>query len=196
LELFRRIGKPKPAVANPHEWATTVVRILKDNLADHLVAGIQYERTDGWYDMSQILDAEEIDLFSKYIVETDGKPEKCLYDQVPCDSEVERQFVKDLEARRDVKCYLKLPSWFTVPTPVGEYQPDWAVVMQDNEADKKPVLYLVSETKSSIRKDDMRPDEWRKLQCGAAHFGSKQFKKKGALENVDYKLVTSASELP
>ncbi len=196
LELFRRTGKPKSAVDNPHQWASTVVRILKENLADHLVNGIQYERTDGWYDMSQILDAEEIDLFSKHIVESDGERETCLYDLVPCDSEVERQFVKDLEARRDVKCYLKLPYWFTVPTPVGEYQPDWAIVMQDTETDGKPVLYLVSETKASTNKDDMRPDEWRRIQCGASHFGSKQFDKKGALDGVDYRLVTAAAELP
>jgi type III restriction enzyme len=124
-----------------------------------------------------------------------GPPEKALYDLIPCDSEVERQFVKELEARQDVKLYLKLPYWFTVPTPVGDYQPDWAIVMQNAETDGKPVLYIVSETKSSINKDDMRPDEWRKIQCGAAHFGSRQFKKKGALQEVDYKLVTTAGDL-
>ena len=104
--------------------------------------------------------------------------------------------MKDLEARQDGKLYVKLPYWFVVPTPVGDYQPDWAVVMDAPEEEGKPVLYLVSETKSSTRKDDLRPDEWRKIQCGAAHFGSKQFNKKGALEGVDYSLVTSASELP
>jgi type III restriction enzyme len=196
LELFCRIGKPKSALENPHEWASVVVRIVKEKLADLLVEGIQYERTGGWYEMSQILDEDEIELFSKYIVEADGDPEKALYDLIPCDSEVERQFVKELEARDDVKLYLKLPHWFTVPTPVGNYQPDWAIAMEDREDDGRPVLYLVSETKSSINKDDMRPDEWRKIQCGAAHFGSKQFKKKGALQDVDYKLVTSATELP
>jgi type III restriction enzyme len=196
LQLFQRIRKPNLAVENPHEWASVVVRILKEKLADHLVDGIQYERTDGWYEMSQILDEEEIELFSKYIVEADGDPQKGLYDLVPCDSEVERQFVKDLEARKDVKLYLKLPYWFTVPTPVGDYQPDWAIVMDAPEGSGKPVLYLVSETKGSTRKADLRPDEWRKIQCGAAHFGSKQFKKKGALGEVDYKLVTTASQLP
>ncbi|MGA2030960.1 MAG: DEAD/DEAH box helicase family protein [Thermoguttaceae bacterium] len=196
LELFHRIGKPKAAVENPHEWASVVVRIVKEALANLLVEGIQYERTGGWYEMSQILDADEIELFSKYVVLADGDPEKALYDLIPCDSEVERRFVKELEARDDVKLYLKLPHWFTVPTPVGNYQPDWAIVLQDAGADGKPVLYLVSETKASISKEDMRPDEWRKIQCGAAHFGSKQFHKKGALHEVDYKLVTSAEEIP
>ncbi len=206
LELYRRIGDKTAAANNPHEWASTAVRILKEKLADHLVNGIEYIRVadvpDGkaltdaekWYEMRQVLDEEEVVLFSKYIVQTSDK--RSVYDQVPCDSEVERQFVADLEARDDVKLYLKLPYWFTVPTPVGEYRPDWAIVMEGQEEDGKPVLYLVSETKGSPRKDDLRPNEWRRIQCGAAHFGSKQFKKKGALEDVDYKVVTKASELP
>ena len=101
-----------------------------------------------------------------------------------------------LEAREDVRLYLKLPHWFNVPTPVGEYRPDWAIVMENPGARGKPVVYLVSETKASTRKDSLRPNEWRKIQCGAAHFGSKQYKKRGALRGVDYKVVTSASELP
>ena len=157
LALLRRVGNAKTAVDNPHEWATVAVRLLKEKLADLLVDGIQYERTGGWYEMSQILDADEIELFSKYIFAADGSPERSLYDLVPCDSEVERQFVKDLEAREDVKLYLKLPRWFTVPTPVGDYQPDWAIVMQDTETEGAPLLYLVSETKLTTSRDDMRP---------------------------------------
>jgi len=209
LELYRRIGDKKAALDNPHEWATTAVRILKEKLAEHLVDGIEYIRVcdvpggDGlpasekWYEMRRIVDEngeDGVELFSKYIVSTDET--RSLYDLVPCDSEVEKKFVEDLEAREDVKLYLKLPYWFTVPTPVGEYRPDWAIVMEGREEDGKPVLYLVSETKSSPRMDDLRPDERRRIQCGAAHFGSKQFKKRGALKGVDYRVVTQASELP
>jgi type III restriction enzyme len=194
LELFRRLGVKKAALDNPHEWATTAVRILKEKLADHLVDGIQYEKLAEGYEMQQILDEKTIELFSKYIVPADK--DKAVYDLIPCDSEVERKFVEDMEARDDVRLYLKLSYWFTVPTPVGEYRPDWAIVMDGPESEGKPILYLVSETKSSIRKDDLRPDEWRKIQCGAAHFGSRQLKKKGVLEGIDYKVVASASELP
>jgi len=101
-----------------------------------------------------------------------------------------------MEARRDVKLYLKLPFWFTVPTPIGEYRPDWAVVMEEPNEDGKPVLYLVCETKSSLEKDKLRPNEWRRILCGAAHFGSKQFQQKGALSGVDFKAVTAADQLP
>ena len=100
-----------------------------------------------------------------------------------------------MDARADVRLFVKLPSWFTVPTPVGLYEPDWAVVMDGPEEDGKPVLYFVSETKSSLEEKDLRPNERRKFLCGAAHFGSKQFKKAGALEGVDFKVITKASEL-
>jgi len=205
LELYRRAHDKQAVLANPHEWATAAVRILKEQLADQLVNGIEYIRVvdstgseglppvEKWYEMRQILDQSEVEIFSKYIVPADG--DKCIYDLVPCDSEVERRFVADLEARADVKLYMKLPHWFTVPTPVGEYRPDWAIVMQGPEEDGKPVLYLVSETKGSPRRDELRLNEWRRIQCGAAHFGSTQLKRKGALTGVDYRVVTKASEL-
>ena len=88
--------------------------------------------------------------------------------------------------------YLKLPSWFKVPTPVGEYNPDWAIVMEDRDEHGQPTgnpfLYLVRETKDRNWKANLRPDEQRKIQCGERHF-------KGAL-GVNYKVVTKASELP
>lgn len=208
LALYRRIKNKKAALDNPHEWATTAVRILKEKLADHLINGIEYTRiadapgaealpdSAKWYEMRQVLDDEAVALFSKHIVETDKSDPKAVYDRIPCDSEVERQFVKDLDARDDVKLFLKLPYWFAVPTPVGEYRPDWAIVMEGADGDDQPLLYLVSETKGSLKKDDLRPNEWRRIQCGAAHFGSKQFKKTGALESVDFGVVKEASELP
>lgn len=194
LELFEKLENKKAAIDNPHEWATSAVRILKEKLADHLVNGIQYEKIGESYEMRQVLDEEEIELFSKYIIQADN--DKAIYDLIPCDSERERKFVNDLEARSDVRLYLKLPYWFLVATPVGNYRPDWAIVMDGQENDGKPVLYLVSETKGSTRKEDLRLDEWHKIQCSAAHFGSKQFKKKGALDDIDYKVVANASELP
>lgn len=93
------------------------------------------------------------------------------------------------------RVYLKLPYWFTVPTPVGEYRPDWAIVMDGPRADGKPMLYLVAETKDPPDPEKLRPDERRKVLCGAAHFGSKQFGKEGALDGVDYKVVACASKL-
>jgi len=101
-----------------------------------------------------------------------------------------------MEAREDVKLYVKLPGWFKVSTPVGDYNPDWAIVMEDHASRAgKPILYLVSETKDTMDLGKLRPDEKRRILCGAAHFGSRQFNAPGALAGIDYRLVTEASQL-
>jgi len=186
LEVFKRVGRRQAAVNNPHEFATTAVRILKEKLADELVYGIQYEKINEWYEMTQL--QAEIDGWMDYL----APAERSVYDHVEFDSEVEKDFIEGLEKRDDVKIYLKLPSWFTVDTPVGAYNPDWAIVMEDRDAQGEPtgkdLLYLVRETKGTTRLDDLRPDERRKIHCGEKHF-------KGAL-GVDYRVVTSAGELP
>lgn len=193
--LLAKVGTVK-ATANPHEWATTATHILKEKLADILINGIQYEKTGEWFKMEQILDEKTVELFSKYVERADNAKDKTVYDLIPCDSDIEVQFVKELEARNDVRLYLKLPFWFTVPTPVGEYRPDWAIVMDPPTKNGKPVLYFVTETKSTTNLDELRPDEKRKILCGRSHFGSTKPATKGALDDVDYRVVTAAAELP
>ncbi len=185
LEVVRRTSG-RGVAANPHEFAATAVRILKDRLAHHLVEGIKYEKNGEWYDM-KLLQAE-IESWEEYLVPA----ELSIYDHVPCESKVERDFVAGLEARPDVKLYVKLPGWFRVPTPVGEYNPDWAIVMEERDEHGKPtgkeLLYLVRETKDATRMSELPVEERRKVECGRRHFA-------GAL-GVDFKLVKSTSELP
>jgi type III restriction enzyme len=186
LEIFRRTRQKQAALDNPHGFATEAVRIIKEKLADQLVDGIQYERINEWYEMSQF-DAE-IESWEQYLVPA----ERSVYDHVVWDSEVERRFAEELDRRDDVRLFLKLPSWFTVPTPIGEYNPDWAIVMEERdehgEPTGRPLLYLVRETKDTTDRSRLRPDERRKIECGERHF-------RGAL-GVDYEVVTSAGELP
>ncbi|OFV95509.1 MAG: hypothetical protein A3H28_15900 [Acidobacteria bacterium RIFCSPLOWO2_02_FULL_61_28] len=185
LEVFRRSKNRIAATHNPSEFATVAVRVIKDKLAEHLVSGIQYEKINEWYEMVQ-LDAE-IESWMDYMVPADHS----VYDHVVYESEIEREFVNGLDKMGAVRLYLKLPRWFVVPTPVGEYNPDWAIVMEDRdeygEPTGKPLLYLVRETKGKDWKTDLRPDERRKIHCGERHF-------KDAL-GVDYKVVTEAREL-
>src|SRR5258708_37511982 len=126
---------------------------------------------------------EEIDSWEEYLIPGANS----VYDQVIYDSGVEKAFVEGLEKRDDVKLYLKLPRWFTVPTPVGNYNPDWAIVIEVRDAfgqpTDKPLLYLVRETKDTTRLDDLRSDERRKILCGKSHFQE-------AL-GVDYRVVTT-----
>jgi type III restriction enzyme len=99
---------------------------------------------------------------------------------IPYESEVERQFAEALSARLDIRLFLKLAPWFQVETPVGTYNPDWAIVM-DHDAK----VYLVRETKGTKEQLKLRGMEWAKIQCGTVHFDSL---------HVDFKHVVDASE--
>lgn len=176
------------AMNNPHEFAAVAVKAIKDSLMDQLVDGIQYERLNEWYEMTRFDGSFES--WEDHLIPA----EKGLYDHTLIDSNssIERRFAEALENRLDVELYIKLPGWFTVATPVGNYNPDWAIVMKNvnefGEQDTgRPLLYLVRETKSTHDRTQLRPDEARKIACGERHFA--------ALE-VDYKVAISVEELP
>lgn len=186
VDVFSKSKNQKAAIDNPFEFASVASRVLKEKLADHLVNGIQYEKVSEWYEMTQLVDSFET--WENYVVPA----KKGVYDQVEFDSEIEKSFVKGLENNEQVRMYIKLPSWFKVKTPVGYYNPDWAIVWEDRDQhgkpNGKPLIYLVRETKDTANLGKLRPDELRKMKCGEKHF-------KGAL-GVDFKVVKSASELP
>lgn len=186
LQIYKRTKKQKAALDNPQEFAMAAIRVVKEQLAEHLVSGIQYQKIGAWYEMAQLEDS--VEEWLDYLVPVKNS----LYDHVAYDSDVEKEFVRALEARDDVRLYWKLPGWFRVSTPVGDYNPDWAIVMEDRDAHGratgKPLLYLVRETKGDNWRTDLRPDERRKIKCGERHFT-------GTL-GVDYKVVSKVGELP
>ena len=179
LAIIRKSGRLADGMGNPHEFAAAAARIIKETLADHLVSGIQYERINEWYEMS--LFETEFQSWEDHL----APAEKSVYDHVEFDSKVECNFVKAMDRREDIHLYIKLPSWFTAPTPVGKYNPDWAIVMDDPKDSDGKKLYLVRETKGE---GELRPTERRKTECGAKHF-------EGALD-ISYRVVTGADELP
>jgi type III restriction enzyme len=96
------------------------------------------------------------------------KAEKSVYESVVYDSSgVEQTFAEQLEKNEAVKVYAKLPGWFKVPTPLGTYNPDWAVLIEKDGAER---LYFVVETKGSLFTEDLRDKESAKIKCGQAHF--------------------------
>ena len=185
LKILTRTQKRQSALDNPSEFAAVTARIIREKLKDQLVDGVHYEKINEWYEMSQL--DTEIETWAEYL--TPAK--RSLYDNVIFDSEVEAEFVKGLEKRKDVKFYLKLPSFFTVPTPIGSYNPDWAIVVEPRDEFGEPtgeeMLYLVRETKGTTYLDDLRPDEKRKIKCGERHF-------REAL-GVDYEVVNDPYDL-
>lgn len=192
LRIYRGTKTRAAALDNPHEFATIAVGFIKARLADQLVDGVRYEKIDNWYEMTQF--ETEIETWADYIVPStpkNGAGGTHLYDGVPFDSEtIERPFIEALEMRKDVKLYIKLPAWFTVSTPIGEYNPDWAIVMENPDGGDD-LLYLVRETKGTLKLDELRPDERRKILCGRKHF-------RDTLEMGEsgYRVVTEASQLP
>jgi type III restriction enzyme len=106
---------------------------------------------------------------------------KSIYEYVVYDSEVEREFAKRLDDREDIKLFVKLPGWFKVDTPVGQYNPDWAIVKHDSQT-----LYLVKETKSTKDFLKLRTTEADKVRCGQRHF---------ATLGVPFAVVVNAEEV-
>ena len=91
--------------------------------------------------------------------------QKSVYEYVVYDSEVEREFARKLDERDDIKLFVKLPGWFAIDTPVGKYNPDWAILKHDGTA-----LYLVRETKGTRDFLKLRTAEADKVRCGQKHF--------------------------
>ena len=104
-----------------------------------------------------------------------------IYDAVVYDSEVEREFAEKLDQREDIKLFVKLPDWFKIETPLGTYNPDWAILKEGDNT-----LYLVRETKGTKDFEKLRNIEAEKIRCGRKHFESL---------NVDFAVVTSAKEV-
>ena len=168
LEIFMCTQKQQAALDNPHEFAAVAVRIIKEKLTDQLVNGIKYEKIGECYKMCQF--ETSIRSWKEHLIPA----KRSLYDQVIYDSDEEKKFVKWLEDQDNVKLYVKLPAFFKVPTPIGSYNPDWAIVIEPRDEFGTPtgeeMLYLVCETKGSTNLNDLRPDEKRKINCGIQHF--------------------------
>jgi type III restriction enzyme len=130
-----------------------------------VVAGIKYQRLgDEHYYAQELFEQEELTGYLKNML---SETRKSVYEQVVYDSGTEADFADALEKNDAIRLYAKLPGWFRVPTPLGTYNPDWAVLV---EKDGTELLYLVVETKSGLFTDDLRDKERARIECGGAHF--------------------------
>ena len=149
---------------NPQQFIELAAAIITRAKRMALVDGIKYQRIgDSEYYAQQLFDTEELSGYLKSMVNA----EKSVYEQVIYQSDTERTFAEDLEKNEAIKVYAKLPGWFRVPTPLGPYNPDWAVLVERDGAER---LYFVVETKSSLFTEDLRDKESAKIECGKAHF--------------------------
>lgn len=149
---------------NPQQFIELAAEIINRAKRMALVDGIKYQRIgDEAYYAQQLFETEELSGYLKSMIDAS----KSVHEHVIYQSDTERTFADDLEKNEAIKVYAKLPGWFKVPTPLGPYNPDWAVLVEKDGAER---LYLVVETKSSLFTDDLRDKESKKIECGKAHF--------------------------
>jgi type III restriction enzyme len=162
--ILKTSGRLADFFNNPQRFMDAVAAILKYELHRLLVDGIKYERIHGPVSESEwemmLFKNEEV---INYL--TALKVNHSVYDYVVYESEVEREFAKRLDEREDIKLFVKLPDWFKVETPVGTYNPDWAIVKHEDQT-----IYLVKETKSTKEFLKLRTTEADKVRCGQRHF--------------------------
>ena len=135
-----------------------------------MIDQIQYKKIgDASYDVTYFTDELETYENRTYPL-TDN--DKTIYQAfVPVDLNVEWEFARDCETSEQVKYFFKLPRWFTIPTPIGTYNPDWAVILENDDEEN---VYLVAETKDTgdqkVDLHKLRPQEQQKIKCAKAHF--------------------------
>ncbi len=161
--ILSKIRPPKFDMykANPEEFIRKVTRLILEQKATIIVEHISYNRIDGKFD-SDIFTQEKHGTIDRAF---EGK--KSIVDYVFTDSEGERKFVGQIDTAKEVAVYAKLPKGFHIPTPVGNYSPDWAIAFQEGEVKH---IYFVAETKGSMSSMDLREIEKGKIACAEKLF--------------------------
>lgn len=165
VSILKKSKKLDDFKKNPQEFMGEVAKIIKRKMRLKIVDGIKYQKlgNDEYY-AQELFESEELyGYLSKNMIASD----KSVYDYIVYDSNVEAEFAQKFENNEDVKMYVKLPNWFKVDTPLGGYNPDWAVLIEKDGTEK---LYFVVETKGNILAEELREREKRKIQCGHRHF--------------------------
>lgn len=169
---------------NPEEFITKVIRLIKEQKATMIVEHISYDQIEGKYD-SSIFTAEKHASFDKAY-----RAEKHIQDYVFTDGtaekSVERRFAEELDGAKEVCVYAKLPKGFSIPTPVGNYSPDWAIAFYEGTVKH---IYFIAETKGTMESLELRPIEKAKISCARKLFNEI------STENVVYHDVDSYQSL-
>lgn len=165
---------------NPEEFIRKVISIIKEQKSTMIVETIHYNMTEGKYDSNIFTVKSKMDFDKAY------EAKKHITDYVFSDSKGERQFAHDLDEAKEVVVYAKLPRTFQIPTPVGNYAPDWAIAM---EVDGIKHIFFIAETKGSMGSMEIRGIEKAKIECAEKLYNSISTAK------VKYHKVTSYSDL-
>ena len=166
---------------NPEDFIQKAARLINEQKATVIVEHIAYDPTEDCHQLDIFTQEKARDDFGKAV-----KAQRHIYDYVFTDAKNERDFVKELDVSAEVVVYAKLPRGFFIPTPVGNYNPDWAIAFQEG---KVKHVYFVAETKGSMSSMDLRKIEQSKIDCARVFFA------RITSDQVKYDVVDSYSKL-
>jgi type III restriction enzyme len=172
FEMFR---------ANPEDFLTQAARLINEQKATVIVEHLAYDMVDERYSTDIFTCEKPQEDFSRAMA-----VKRHVYEYVFTDSKIEQEFVRELDTATEVVVYAKLPRSFFIPTPVGNYNPDWAIAFVEGAVKH---IYFVAETKGSLSSMDLRPIESTKIACARRFFRSI------ASEQVKYDVVTTYGKL-
>lgn len=200
FEILEKSGRIGELVKNPQRFVDLASEKILLALHGLMIKGIKYEREpekDSEIFAQSLLRWKELEsggaVFFKnehtFLINTEKSKKTIFANYISLDSDTEMQFARDCESYESVRFYFKLPRWFKIETPIGSYNPDWAVVIGDCEN-----VYFIAETKNSGRGiqagvdlDKLNITEQQKIECAKNHFS--------VFDGVNYRVVQSLSEL-
>lgn len=171
---------------NPESFIAEAIRVINEQKATVIIEHLAYDTVEETFGLNIFTEGQTKQDLSK----AGNKLQRHIYDYVLTDSNIERKFVEELDTSNDVVVYAKLPRGFLIPTPVGDYNPDWAISFKEGNIKH---VYFVAETKGSMSTMDLRPLESTKIECARKFFA--EVNKKYAPENVKYDVVNSFGKL-
>ena len=187
-DILSKSGRIGDILVNPQLFLDLSAQAIKRTLYELMIDGIKYHKIgETEYYALELFDDKDFEVYLNDFAFTVSDNSKTIYEEyMPLDSGVESRFAQDCETSEQVKFYFKLPNWFKIPTPIGNYNPDWAIVFED---DKK--IYFVAETKDTgtpqVDLSKLGGDEQLKIKCGKAHFNK--------FEDIEYRVVNKIGQL-
>lgn len=185
------LGKIEPTIfaqfkTNPEHFISEASRIIAEQKATMVIQQLAYDEVDEKHSVNIFTAAQTGQDFSR----ATNKLNKHVFDYVITDSNVEREFVKELDMSAEVVVYAKLPRGFLIPTPVGDYNPDWAISFKTGTVRH---IYFVAETKGTMSSMKLREIERTKIECARKFFA--EISRKTSQERVRYDVVTDYAKL-
>lgn len=186
-EILSKSSRIGDILINPQLFLDLSTQAIKRILYDLMIDGIKYQKIGGSeYEMKRF-EAQELEVYLNDFSFKVTDNSKTIYEEfIPLDSGVESKFAQDCENSSQIKFYFKLPNWFKIPTPIGNYNPDWALIFEDENK-----IYFVAETKDTgtpqVDLSKLSGDEQMKIKCGKAHFNE--------FADLEYRVVNKVGQL-